>query len=92
MSNRREIDTLGMTGVEEVHLNLFYPRVEGNPDSIKIALFDVRAANDITIKFDFDRNGWVIYSDMLDPDLHEDQTENELQEVAFVTAWPGAKE
>jgi len=82
-----EVDTYDAGNSDPVVVNLFYPRVEGNPEEITIALMDVRAANDISIKYDFERDGWSILSDLLDPDIHDVQSD-ELHEVAFVPAWP----
>jgi hypothetical protein len=78
------VDTLSM-GKEPVYLDLYYPRLEQNPSKIVIALMDVRAAQDIHVTYDFDRDGWVISKDMsndLDLDAEED-----LREVAFIPAW-----
>jgi hypothetical protein len=84
-----EVDTLDK-GKETVVIEFYYPRQPNNPDTINISLFDVRAANDITIKYDFDRDGWVIYSDLIQPGQDED-IPDELTEVAFIEAWPERK-
>ena len=78
----------------KVHVNnhhamveLWYPRLNP-PRVIHVGLVDVRAADDIRIHYDFNRDGWVIQQasrfewaaddDVMDPDW---------QEVAFVQAW-----
>lgn len=92
------LDT-NMMGPAPVKVNLFYPRNDENPEVIDITLFDVRAANSIQIRFDFDRNGWSIGSDLHDPDekwWEKSQEELDaiseqptvIHEVAFVDAWP----
>lgn len=43
----------------EFYVDLNYPR-SGRFQEIVISLVDVRAADDISIRFDFDRDGWVI--------------------------------
>lgn len=96
-----EFDTT-YAGKGPFRLNLFYPRVEGNTDEIILALYDVRAANDIHIKYDFDRDGWSILSDCYDTDVDYDtvddpqavidEMENHREEVAFVPSWPKRKE
>ena len=69
--------------------SLWYPNV-GGPRFVKVELIDVRAADDIRIHYDFDRDGWVVEQ----PTIHEwkDDEDYELRgegwkEVAFVTAW-----
>jgi len=70
-------------------VDLWYPRSEDNADTVQIDLMDVRAADGIQVKYDFDRDGWVILQDSgwqeesgasgyLGEDWHE---------VAFVPAW-----
>ena len=92
------LDT-NMMGPDPVKVNLFYPRVDDNPEVIHITLYDVRAANSIQVRFDFDRNGWSIGSDLYDPDekwWEKSQEELDaiseqpqvIHEVAFVDAWP----
>ncbi len=41
-------------------VKLEYPTVN-EVNSVTIALYDVRAADDIRIAFDHERDGWVIY-------------------------------
>ena len=76
-----------------IGVDLWYPRVSARYDKIQITLMDVRAANNITIMYDFDRDGWVVLSDCIDPDDKEldmdtDKTPWDLKEVAFIPAWP----
>ncbi len=46
---------------------------------IEIGLEHVRAADSIRVRYDFDRDGYVILQSSADPD--------DWQEVAFVQAW-----
>lgn len=55
---------------------LWYPRNPGEDRRIRVSLYDVRAADDLLISYDFDRDGWSIARDE-DPD----------REVAFIRAW-----
>lgn len=74
---------------ESFHVDLFYPR--NNPTQrLKLMLMDVRAANDIEVGYDFDRDGWVIFSDLENPanPTNLDEHTPELKEVAFIPAWP----
>ncbi|AGK86865.1 hypothetical protein FDJ58_gp057 [Bacillus phage SIOphi] len=43
-----------------VHLEIEHP-VDNSIDTVEIGLCSVRASDDIRIKYDFDRGGWVIY-------------------------------
>lgn len=38
---------------------LWYPR-NGGPQHVVVGLCDVRAADDLRIRYDFDRDGWVV--------------------------------
>jgi len=66
---------------------LWYPRNPGNRESVTVSLIDVRAADDLIISYDFDRDGWRIGMDRTryTPGLMEVLAENE--EVAFIPAW-----
>lgn len=55
---------------------LWYPRVDDNASSVAVSLYDVRAADDLRISYDFERDGWSIARGEK-PDV----------EVAFVPAW-----
>jgi hypothetical protein len=74
-------------------VNLFYPRstdiprTEDEPVAVQVGLDDVRAADVMTIDYDFDRDGYRIRM----PTVHEwepDDVERDpkLVEVAFVPA------
>lgn len=77
----------GLVNKEFVKAELWYPRVAGNPDEIVVSLMDVRAADDIYISYDFDRDGWVIKQEpVVDHDDYM-ETVGEPEEVAFVPAW-----
>jgi len=55
---------------------LWYPRNPGEDRVIRVSLYDVRAADDLLIGYDFERDGWTIARDD-EPD----------REVAFIRAW-----
>ena len=81
-----ELDTIEFDnpGNPILHVTLSYPRVEGNTNTIRIELGDVRAADDLIIRYDFDRDGWSISRDIVNDDHHPVA---EDQEVAFIPAW-----
>ena len=72
-------------------VNLFYPRStdiprsEDQPITIHVGLDDVRAADDMVIDYDFDRDGYRI---RMVRERREDNVDHdvELVEVAFVPA------
>ena len=74
-------------------VQLWYPGNEGNADTIEVELSDVRAADSIRIKYDFERDGWVV----LQASVFEWKTDDEVcdsdwQEVSFIKAWAREKE
>lgn len=75
----------------QASFDFIYPRVDERPgrvQSITVGLEDVRAANDITIQFDFDRDGWVIESGTIFMwDTDDKAREHGMEEVAFIPAY-----
>jgi hypothetical protein len=62
MSKELEIENIKVRKVDKdvVHAGINYPR--HNPiNTIEVGMCDVRAADNIRIKYDFDRDGWVIF-------------------------------
>lgn len=55
---------------------LWYPRNEGEPPAIAVTLYDVRAADDLIIGYDFERDGWTVAR------AHEPE-----RELAFIRSW-----
>ncbi len=78
----------------ELHVELWYPREEDNPiKSICVGLMDVRAADDIRISYDFERDGWKIeQASTFSWDADDKVCDPDWQEVAFVKAWARDKE
>lgn len=79
---------------DELHFDLWYPDA---PDSdvhkISIGLMDVRAADDIRISYDKDRDGWKIeQASIFEWDADDKICDPDWQEVAFVKAWGRKKE
>lgn len=68
-------------------VDLYYPGTGTEPDvvdAIQIELMHVRAARDIRVTYDFERDGWVV-SAHVDPEL-----EGEWVEKSFIPAWENA--
>ena len=65
--------------------DLWYPKTNGpaSTDAVQVTLVDVRAAADIYITYDYDRDGWVVSQMGTDAD----GAETGWEEVAFVDAW-----
>jgi len=76
-----------MSKGETVNGELWYPRSEDRPDSLTVSLWDVRAAGDLTISFDFERNGWVISMDRMIEVGDTLEVAGQVEEVAFIDAW-----
>lgn len=60
---------------------------------LQVGLEDVRAANDIEIRYDFERDGWVIESPTKFMWFDgEDTNDHRMEEVAFIPAYSEAAE
>ena len=69
---------------------LYYPRTHDDPEmkQVTIGLCDVRAADDIQISYDFDRDGYVIKQASIFSWSGDDPVcDPDYQEVAFIQAW-----
>jgi hypothetical protein len=79
--------------VSEKRVDLWYPRNPGprtadEPTSVRISLMDVRAADDLIIDYDFDRDGYRVRMATVhewEPD--ETEFDPKLVEVAFIPSW-----
>jgi hypothetical protein len=70
-----------------LYVELWYPRQEPIK-SIHVGLMDVRAADDIRIEYDFERDGWKISQAKYFSWEGEDEIcDPGWAEVAFVQAW-----
>lgn len=74
---------------DAIHADLWYPRSENRVKAIVVGLVDVRAADDIRVTYDFDRDGWKIeQASAFQWELDDPNCGNpDWQEVAFVKAW-----
>ena len=76
-----------------VTVDLMYPRVDDNPNEVEVGICCVRAADSILVRFDFDRNGYVILQASTfawKPD--DKEMDPDWQEVAFIEAWGREKD
>jgi len=73
--------------------DLWYPRLPESPSYILVGLIDVRAADDIRISYDFDRDGWRIeQATVFEWDGEADDCGDPgWLEVAFIKAWASQK-
>jgi hypothetical protein len=70
------------------HVDLEYPGASDNETHIRIGLLHVRAADDIRIHYDFERDGYVIeQASYFGPWEVGAPADMDWQEVAFVKAW-----
>lgn len=73
-------------------IDLWYPRVEGNPKFVEVGIMDVRAADSIRISYDFDRDGWKIeQASTFEWESSDPVCDPDWQEVAFIPAWAREK-
>lgn len=69
-------------------VELYYPRSEDRPNEIEVGLCDVRAADSILIRYDFERDGWSILQASAETiDDEGEEQDPDWQEVAFAPAW-----
>lgn len=74
----------------DLHVDLWYPGTEGASaiDAVHVGLMHVRAADDIRITYDFDRDGYSIkQASVFEWENDDDVCDPDWQEVAFVKAW-----
>lgn len=72
-----------------IHLEINYPR-RNEIDTVEIGLCDVRSSDNIRIKYDFERDGWIILQPRgYHPKLSENSYDyaEEWIESAFCPAW-----
>jgi hypothetical protein len=73
---------------ERFRIDFFYPSNKGTTkESIVIGLEHVRAADSITVRYDFERDGYVIQMDRTRDEGSFAEVVEEEQEVAFIPAW-----
>lgn len=72
-----------------IDVEFWYPTLEGHVTHIQVGLIDVRAADDIRIHYDFDRDGYVIeQASVFEWDADDDDVGDPgWKEVAFIKAW-----
>lgn len=71
-----------------LEINLIYPRNEDSIKHLLIGLMDTRAADDLRISYDFERDGWKIeQSSIFSWDCDDEVCDPDWQEVAFIKAW-----
>lgn len=68
-----------------LYYNLFYPDMDlTKQEPIEIGLSHVRAGDPIRIKYDFDRDGWVVFQNSY---TTEGEDLEDWKEVSFIKAW-----
>lgn len=73
--------------------NFWYPGTdEQKINYLEVGLMAVRAADNIRIHYDFDRDGWAIeQASTFEWDSDDTELDDDWQEVAFVQAWARQK-
>jgi hypothetical protein len=73
-------------------VDLEYPRNEGAIQYINVGLMDVRAADDIRISYDFERDGYKIEQAQKFEWQVGEEIDYQWKEAAFIRAWQFEKE
>ena len=74
-------------------VDLWYPRVNDNIKYIEVGLMDVRAADNIRISYDFERDGYKIeQASIFQWEAGDIECNEDWQEVAFIQAWGREKQ
>ena len=85
----KEVEQYG----DALHIDIWYPRTDNPIKAIQVGLMDVRAADDIRIEYDFQRDGWVIkQAQVFEWGADDEVCDPQWKEVAFVEAWASEKE
>lgn len=65
-----------------------YPRVDESVNEIEVGISDVRAADSILVRYDFDRDGYsILQASVFEWASDDDVCDPDWKEVAFVPAW-----
>lgn len=93
-----EVITDSAVNPPTVHVELGYPGVPPKPGEVRarhvqVGLMGVRAADDIRISYDKERDGWSIeQASMFSWPADDPICDEDWQEVAFVKAWAREEE
>jgi len=89
MSKRNDKEVMVRHG-DTVIASLWYPRNDSDDvvRCVMVGMYDVRAADDILIEYDFERDGYSIkQASIFKWDFDDEEMDADWQEVAFVKAW-----
>lgn len=74
---------------DTIHAELYYPRAANARKRVTVGMTDTRLCDDITITYDFGRNGWSVTREVVR--VHDGRQRIErtgvVVEVAFVAAF-----
>ena len=75
------------------HIDLWYPDTpNATVRRFQVGLMDVRAADDILVSYDKERDGWKIeQASTFSWDADDEECDPDWQEVAFIKAWAREK-
>lgn len=86
------VSELAKRSGDTIHVDLWYPTVGADCRAVEVHLMCVRAANSLRVRFDHDRNGYVLeMEDILAHESHPNACSQlntpSYSEVGFVAAW-----
>ena len=71
------------------YIDIEYPRLEdADYEAVIVGLMDVRAADAVRVRYDFDRDGWIIeQATWFEWRSDDEEMDEGWQEAAFCPAW-----
>jgi hypothetical protein len=72
------------------HIEWMYPQIydKENQSTLEISMCHTRAADSIRLKYDSERDGWIIeQASTFEWDANDTECDPDWQEVAFIQAW-----
>jgi hypothetical protein len=78
---RKEVSHELVFEEDAIHVDVWYPSSDGQK-YVEVGLMHVRAADDIRVSYDLERDGWVI-----EQDAQSEDGSRAWVEVAFLKAW-----
>ena len=73
---------------DTMQVDMIYPNLAGHLNTVEVGLEDVRAADSILIRYDFDRDGYsILQASIFQWEVGDPICDSDWQEVAFIQAW-----
>lgn len=77
---------------DTLSVEFWYPRNEDSAKFVELGLSDVRAADNIRIFYDFERDGWIVQqASVFAWKIEDEKCDPDWHEVSFIKAWAREK-